>query len=104
MDDNVFAAVFGRGAPVAFRVVADDNIGERCAARVRYAAARHSVPHIVIGDDTESDWSTATEDGSEHAVVIHVWSRADGSKEAKLVADAVRDTPDGANFAVTARP
>jgi len=58
-------------------------------------------PFIVIGDDTESDWSTATESGSEHAVVIHVWSRADGHKEAKLVADAVRDTLDGAELAVT---
>jgi hypothetical protein len=58
-------------------------------------------PYIVIGDDTETDWSTATEAGSEHAVVIHVWSRADGHKEAKLVADAVRDTLDGAELAVT---
>jgi hypothetical protein len=58
-------------------------------------------PYIVIGDDTESDWSTATEDGSEHAIVIHVWSRADGRKEAKLVADAVRDTLDGAELSVT---
>lgn len=58
-------------------------------------------PYIVIGDDTESDWSTATEAGSEHAVVIHIWSRADGHREAKLVADAVRDTLDGAELAVT---
>ncbi len=58
-------------------------------------------PYVVIGDDTESDWSTATEDGSEHAVVIHIWSRADGHREAKLVADAVRDTLDGAELAVT---
>jgi hypothetical protein len=58
-------------------------------------------PYIVIGDDTESDWSTATESGSEHAVVVHVWSRADGHKEAKLVADAVRDALDGAALTVT---
>jgi len=58
-------------------------------------------PYIVIGDDTESDWSTATETGSEHALAIHVWSRADGHKEAKLVADAVRDALDGAALAVT---
>ena len=58
-------------------------------------------PYIVIGDDTESDWSTATEAGSEHAAVIHIWSRADGHREAKLVSDAVRDTLDGAEFNVT---
>jgi hypothetical protein len=58
-------------------------------------------PYIVIGDDTESDWSTASEPGSEHAIQVHVWSRADGRKEAKLVADAVRDTLDGAELSVT---
>jgi len=58
-------------------------------------------PYIVIGDDTESDWSTATETGSEHALVVHVWSRADGHREAKLVADAMRDALDGAELAVT---
>ena len=58
-------------------------------------------PYIVIGDDTMSDWSTATESGSEHTVVIHVWSRADGHRQAKLVADAVRDALDGAALAVT---
>ena len=58
-------------------------------------------PYIVIGDDTMSDWSTATEAGSEHAVVVHGWSRADGHKESKLVAGAVRDALDGAALAVT---
>jgi hypothetical protein len=58
-------------------------------------------PYIVIGDDTESDWSTATEAGSEHAIQVHVWSRADGRKEAKLVADAVRGALDGAELSVT---
>jgi hypothetical protein len=60
-------------------------------------------PYIVIGDDTQSDWSTATDVGSEHALVIHVWSRADGHKEAKLVANAVRDALDGAALAVTSQ-
>jgi hypothetical protein len=58
-------------------------------------------PYIVIGDDTETDWSTATEAGSEHAVQVHVWSRADGRKEAKLAADAVRGALNGAELSVT---
>src|SRR5262249_26181067 len=58
-------------------------------------------PYIVIGDDTMRGWSTATEAGSEHTLAIHVWSRADGRKEAKLVADAVRDALDGAELDIT---
>ena len=58
-------------------------------------------PYIVIGEDAESDWSTATEPGSEHRVAIHVWSRANGHREAKLCAQAVEDALDGAELAVT---
>ena len=38
-------------------------------------------PYIVIGDDKETDWSTATEQGSEHLLAVHVWSRSPGLKE-----------------------
>jgi len=58
-------------------------------------------PYLVIGEDRESDWSTATEAGSEHALALSVWSRAGGLKELKLAADAVRDALDGAALAVT---
>jgi hypothetical protein len=58
-------------------------------------------PYCVIGDDAESDWSTATEAGSAHSLAVHVWSRAGGHREAKLVAEAVRDALDGTELAVT---
>lgn len=58
-------------------------------------------PYCVIGDDQASDWSTSTEAGSEHIVQVHVWSRANGRREAKLVADAVQAALDGAELSVT---
>jgi hypothetical protein len=58
-------------------------------------------PYCVIGDDAASDWSTVTEQGSEHIVSAHVWSRASGHREAKLIADAVQDALDGAELSVT---
>ncbi len=58
-------------------------------------------PYVVVGDDAVSDWSTATEPGSEHVVAIHIWSRANGHREAKLCAQAVEDALDGAELAVT---
>jgi hypothetical protein len=57
-------------------------------------------PYCVVGLDTMSDWSTATETGSEHLIEIHVWSRAGGHKEAKLAAGAVQDALDGAALSV----
>jgi hypothetical protein len=57
-------------------------------------------PYVVIGDDRVADWSTATEAGSEHALAVHVWSRANGHKEAKLAAEAVRGALDNAELTV----
>jgi len=59
-----------------------------------------ALPYIVVGDDRTRDWSTATEPGSEHALTIHVWSRAPGRKEARVAADAVTAALDGAALAV----
>jgi hypothetical protein len=57
-------------------------------------------PYCVVGDDKVADWSTATEGGSEHAIALHLWSRAPGHKEAKLAAEALRLALDGAELDV----
>ena len=43
------------------------------------------LPYVQIGDGTESDWGTATEDGAEHQLTVHVWSRAGGRMEARAI-------------------
>ena len=58
-------------------------------------------PYIVVGEDGESNWDTATEAGSEHALAIHIWSRGGGRKEIKLAAQAVRECLNGASLALT---
>ena len=54
-------------------------------------------PYLTIGETIMRDWSSGTEDGHEHIVTLHVWSRAGGQKEALeisgAVSDALRDTP-----------
>ena len=57
-------------------------------------------PYIVVGDGSESDWSTASDKGSEHRIEVHAWSRAAGHRETKLVAEAVRDALDLAELDV----
>jgi len=58
-------------------------------------------PYIVIGEDKQSDWSTATDRGSEHLFTVHVWSRAPGAKEARVAAEAVAAALDGAALTVS---
>lgn len=50
-----------------------------------------ALPYVQIGDGGETDWSTASEAGSEHQLAIHVWSRAGGRMEARAVLSAVHD-------------
>ncbi|HEY4124730.1 MAG TPA: DUF3168 domain-containing protein [Rhizomicrobium sp.] len=57
-----------------------------------------AMPYLVIGDDKESDWSTSTDSGTEHALVLHVWSRARGRKESKSIADVIRASLDDATL------
>ncbi|HEY0281401.1 MAG TPA: DUF3168 domain-containing protein [Rhizomicrobium sp.] len=57
-------------------------------------------PYIVVGEDSETNWDTATESGSEHALAIHIWSRGGGRKESKLAAEAVREALHGASLAL----
>ena len=47
-------------------------------------------PYVALGGSTERDWSTATEDGAEHVLTLHVWSRKAGRKEAREIMEALR--------------
>jgi hypothetical protein len=47
-------------------------------------------PYVTIGQSTVRDWSTATEDGDEHILTLHVWSRARGGEETQAIMSAAR--------------
>lgn len=61
------------------------------AGRVHDDAPQHAAfPYLTFGQSTFTDWSTATDDGAEHVLTLHVWSRAAGKKEAQAIMRAVR--------------
>jgi len=69
--------------------------------RLYDAVPRDAVfPYAVIGDGQENDASTATEQGSEHILAIHIWSRGGGHRECKEIAAAIRDGLGGASLAL----
>jgi hypothetical protein len=47
-------------------------------------------PYAVLGDGKETNAGTATEEGSEHAFTVTVWSQGGGHQESKSIADAAR--------------
>ena len=79
----------------------DGTIAALAGGRVfDHVPRRTPFPYVVVGESRASDWSTKTEAGSEHALTIHVWSRAKGTRETRLVAQAVIDALNGAPLAV----
>jgi hypothetical protein len=59
------------------------------------------LPYVTFGASTARDWSTGTEAGSEHSVVLNVWSRHAGEREVHLIMAAVRDALHEAALGIT---
>ena len=49
-----------------------------------------ALPYLTLGQSTARDWSTVTDDGTEHILTLHVWSNARGKKQAHEILGAVR--------------
>lgn len=55
-----------------------------------HPATGAKLPFVTIGRMTSYDWSTASEEGREHLLTVHVWSRAGGRIEAHEIMEKVR--------------
>jgi Protein of unknown function (DUF3168) len=55
-----------------------------------HPAANAKLPYVTLGQTASYDWSTASEDGREHLLTVHVWSRAGGRIEAHAIMEMVR--------------
>jgi len=51
---------------------------------------RAAYPFVSIGNAVDRDWSTSTESGSEHALTLHIWSKAQGKMQCFEIMNAVR--------------
>lgn len=49
-------------------------------------------PYLSIGQTTERDWSTGTDEGREHTLTLHVWSRTPGRRQVHEIASLIRAT------------
>jgi len=46
-------------------------------------------PYVTIGQSLMTDWSTASDQGREHRLRLHVWSRDSGSSETQQIAEEI---------------
>jgi Protein of unknown function (DUF3168) len=47
-------------------------------------------PYLTFGQSTARDWSTGSDDGNEHILTLHVWSQANGKRQAHEIMGAIR--------------
>lgn len=59
---------------------------------------RTKPPYITIGMTQERDWSTSTEEGSEHIVTLHSWTENRGRKQADELQEAIKSVIANAAF------
>jgi hypothetical protein len=55
-----------------------------------HAPQAASFPSITLGQSVIRDWSTGSEDGAEHNLTLHVWSRGGGKKQTLEIIEAIK--------------
>lgn len=75
---------------VVAALVADAGVGALIGDRIYDATSRDpTFPYLTVGQVNSADWSTGSEDGAEHQMTLHAWSRERGKKECYAIAEAV---------------
>jgi hypothetical protein len=75
---------------VVAALTADSGIGALIGDRIYDAAPRNATfPYLGFGEMRAADWSTGTEEGAEHRLTLHAWSRERGKRETYEVMNAV---------------
>lgn len=65
-----------------------------------HAPPHLAFPYLTFGRTSIRDWSTGTEDGSEHIFTIHAWSKARGKSQALSLIAMVKDALHDAELAL----
>ncbi len=55
-----------------------------------FVPQRAAYPFVSLGNVVARDWSTSSERGDEHALTLHIWSKARGKKQCHLIVSTVR--------------
>jgi len=57
-------------------------------------------PYVTLGEMRVADFSTGSEEGLEHQLALHAWSRQGGQREAHVIAGALLQALDNAPLAL----
>jgi hypothetical protein len=60
-------------------------------------------PNVTYGRTSAFDLETGADDDSDQLVTLHIWSKALGEAETRLIMDSIRTRLDGAAFSIGSR-
>lgn len=87
-----FSAARALRAALQARLAADAPLHALVGGRIHDVPPKEAAfPFVTLGEAVVSDWSTATEGGSEQALTLHVFSRQGGRAEAFAIAARVQE-------------
>lgn len=69
-------------APQVTSLLGGANIYDHVPPNARF-------PYVTFGQSEVRDWSTGSEEGREHVLTLHVWSRTGGRKQTQEIIGAL---------------
>ena len=82
-------------------LLADTGLSALVASRIYDDVPQDVIfPYVTLGEVTVREWSTASDIGAEHSLVLHAWSRSHGRKEVKEILGAINNSLDRAALTV----
>jgi hypothetical protein len=94
LQQGIYSALTGSTAVTA-------HVGTRIYDHVPQGTASIPKPFLVLGEDTQADWSTKSFDGQESTITLHAFSEYRGKKEVKQIADAMYQRLHNGTFSVS---
>jgi hypothetical protein len=60
-------------------------------------------PHVTYGRTSAFDLDTGADNDGDQLITLHVWSKAQGEAETRLIMDSIKARLDGAAFSIGSR-
>ena len=67
------------------------------------ASDKAAFPHVTYGRTSAFDLETGADNDNDQLVTLHIWSKAQGEAETRLIMDSIRARLDGAAFSIGSR-
>jgi len=73
------------------------------AGLLEQASDKAAYPHVTYGRTSAFDLQTGADNDNDQLVTLHVWSKAQGEAETRLIMDSIRARLEGAALAIGPR-